>query len=124
MSFDWNEYLKLAQQLEAQVRDPIRDEALLRSSLSRAYYAVYHRARDVLRHKDRKPKTCWSTHRCVIDEYKKSSDPRRKRIGVDLRQLRDDRNEADYDDVVASLGRLAKANLLIAAQTINEIDKI
>ena len=37
--FDWSDYLRLAQELAAR-----KDEACLRSSLSRAYYYVYHLA--------------------------------------------------------------------------------
>lgn len=37
--FDWSEYLRLANQLAA---NP--DEASQRSSISRAYYCVYHKA--------------------------------------------------------------------------------
>ncbi len=38
-AFDWSDYLKLANQLAAKP-----DEASQRSSISRAYYCVYHKA--------------------------------------------------------------------------------
>src|SRR6266511_1244253 len=43
-SFDWEEYLKLAEDFE----DKVDDEAILRTDTSRAYYAVFHMAYDFL----------------------------------------------------------------------------
>ena len=41
MPFDWNEYLLFARELEART-----DEAAKRSAISRAYYCVFHLAKD------------------------------------------------------------------------------
>ena len=41
MSFDWSEYLKLAQELAGQTGNPASQEARLRAAVSRAYYAVF-----------------------------------------------------------------------------------
>ena len=40
MTFDWSEYLKLAQELAGQTVSPANEEAKLRSSVSRAYYPL------------------------------------------------------------------------------------
>jgi uncharacterized protein (UPF0332 family) len=49
MTFDWSEYLKLAQELAGQAVSPANKEAKLRSSVSRAYYAAFCKARNYLR---------------------------------------------------------------------------
>ena len=49
MTFDWSEYLKLAQELAGQTVSPANEEAKLRSSVSRAYYAAFCKARNYLR---------------------------------------------------------------------------
>ena len=43
MPFDWTEYARLAEELGTRA-----DEASLRTAISRAYYSVYHQARDYL----------------------------------------------------------------------------
>ena len=43
MPFDWTEYARLAEELGTRP-----DEASLRTAISRAYYSVYHQARDYL----------------------------------------------------------------------------
>jgi len=93
MSFDWAEYLKLANSLIFEPKEQ-SEEARLRSSISRAYYSVFCRSRvragfvinlgsDV--------------HKSVIEKYKNSSVPREKLAGKRLDELRRLRNEADYD---------------------------
>ncbi|MDQ7034737.1 MAG: hypothetical protein Q9P01_07840 [Anaerolineae bacterium] len=39
-------------------------------------------------------------HAEIIDWLRKSNDMERKRIGNALKRLRDDRNSADYDDIL------------------------
>ena len=52
MSFDWSEYLTLAQELtSASTSSPIQ-EAHLRAAVSRAYYAAFCKARNYLHNKD------------------------------------------------------------------------
>ncbi len=41
MAFDWNDYLTFAQELKSR-----GDEAAVRSAISRAYYCVFHCAKD------------------------------------------------------------------------------
>src|SRR5438552_14010258 len=43
MAFDWNDYARLAEELPTR-----KDEASLRTAISRFYYSVYHQARDYL----------------------------------------------------------------------------
>ena len=55
MSFDWSQYFDVSRELADQARDapaPLQ-EARLRATISRAYYAVFGQARDYLRRHDR-----------------------------------------------------------------------
>lgn len=49
MSFDWSEYVDIAQELAIQAKsNSPHQEAKQRASMSRAYYAVFGKARDHL----------------------------------------------------------------------------
>ena len=49
MSFNWSEYLGLAQQLAGKAQISATRESRLRSAISRAYYAAFILARNYLR---------------------------------------------------------------------------
>ena len=118
MNFDWSEYLNLAQELAGQTGSPAINEAKLRSSVSRAYYAVFCKARNYLRDVDGDtsiPKT-GKAHRYVISKFKNSMDRRRRQIGVNLDRLRTDRRKVDYDDFVTGLSPMAVMDLRLAQQ--------
>jgi hypothetical protein len=99
---DWNSYLKLAERL----LDSAQNEADVRSATSRAYYACYNLAR---RYKERhglipppppKHRKSWGSHEEVWHAIKASRLPQCAVIcdlGFDLRNQR---NRADYDDVI------------------------
>lgn len=109
MSFDWSEYLKLAQELEEQAKkssSAAYQEAKLRSAMSRAYYAAFCLARDHLRYKDKisEPNPLINTHnlrvnihRYVREKFQESNDAMRQDIGHKLEWMCDNRNAADYD---------------------------
>ena len=116
MTFDWSAYLKLAQELAGDDTGSPGEEAKLRSSVSRAYYAAFCKARNHLRDIDGHqilsaypPKV--NVHKYVRDEFKNSSDISRKKIGNTLNRLRIHRNKADYDDVVTGLPQLTTVSL-------------
>lgn len=52
MTFDWLDYLTLAQNLVEQTVI-VSEQAKFRSAISRAYYAAFHQAKQVLEEKDR-----------------------------------------------------------------------
>lgn len=73
MSFDWLEYLNLAQELAGQATKPSSQEAKLRSAVSRAYYAAFCEARNHLRGEGHSiPR--FNPHRYVIDQFLDSPD--------------------------------------------------
>lgn len=105
MTFDWIELLELANEL-ANRGD---DEADLRSSMSRAYYASYCSARNFLRDKDsdyylkshqlfKSLETGYHTY--VINTFLNHDDRLRTEIGGDLERLFDSRKKADYEDLI------------------------
>ncbi|MDP1551439.1 MAG: hypothetical protein Q8M06_00300 [Methanobacteriaceae archaeon] len=97
-TFDWWEFLELADNIK-----DIGDEASLRSSISRAYYASHGASKNYLRDK------CYhgilrahrpENHSYVIEKLRDDPDKLKNDIGNKLQRLRIKRNQADYDDVV------------------------
>lgn len=126
MSFDWADFLTLA---DALVRDPNLpgpEEASLRSAISRAYYAAFHIARNFGR--DRREFTPTGTgrdHWLVMNHFKSSPDRIRRKIGLDLDRLYGNRTSADYDDILA--GRpvaLAQSSVAMARNVLNALNSL
>lgn len=112
MTFDWAEYLKLAQELAGQAVNPANEEAKLRSSVSRAYYAAYCKARNYLRDIEGYsiPPTS-KAHTYVRNKFKNSPDRLRRSIGDGLDRLRIRRDQVDYDDSVTGLSSMVIMSL-------------
>ena len=121
MSFDWSEYLVLAQELTNKSSGSSIQEAYLRAAVSRAYYAAFCNARNHLIYKDGYsiPATV-NVHTVVIDKFEKSPDKTRQKIGTLLCNLRGVRNIVDYQEMFYGnhLGRtkgvLVEANQIIS----------
>ena len=127
MSFDWAEYLSLAENICAVPISgpPIGREARWRAGVSRAYYAAFILARNHLRDVDRihfPPHV--NAHQFVAAHYFNHPDPLRKSIGADLRRLRRARNQCDYDDVAQNLPNLIPAALVWSAQVIADLSRL
>lgn len=99
MSFDWSDFLKLAESLaRAEIASSL-EEAALRSAISRAYYAAYCASRNHARDLGGITLTGQARDHGIVKEYFKHSRVRdHKKIGAKLDHLRDNRNCADYDD--------------------------
>ncbi len=105
MSFDWQDYVALAQELADRP-----EEACLRSAVSRAYYGVFCIARNLKGLKEHTPK---NLHWSVIEEYRNSSNREDREIGSILDKLRRARNHADYrEDKPVTKGIAERAVLL------------
>jgi uncharacterized protein (UPF0332 family) len=125
VTFDWSEYLKLALELAGQALTPANKEAKLRSSVSRAYYAAFCKARNYLRDIEGHlipfgPEA----HQYVCDEFKKSADKLRRKIGWELDQLRTRRNRVDYQDSVTGLPSMARVSLKSTQDVISILSTI
>jgi uncharacterized protein (UPF0332 family) len=114
--FDWSEYLSLAKELIVDVTLVCSQEAKLRSGISRAYYAVYHKAENLVFPAG--PPNKWGSHRQVIDELQSSDDPLRRGFGVELERLRGSRTKADYQDTLRNIPREAQDALIAAEELI------
>src|SRR5437763_4831535 len=99
MSFNWSEYLTLAQELTSKSTASSIQEAHLRCAISRAYYASFCKARNLLLNKDGylTPKGV-NVHFDVADKFEKSIDMTRQNVGSLLRHMRSIRNIMDYQD--------------------------
>jgi uncharacterized protein (UPF0332 family) len=114
MSFDWSDYLRLAESLVADPIAPGPREAALRAAISRAYYAAFCSARNLAKSRGEIVLTqLASEHALVIAHFRGSPEPVRRRIGADLSRLRKYRNNADYDDWLAD-APLARARLSVS----------
>jgi uncharacterized protein (UPF0332 family) len=110
MTFDWYQYLVLAEYLYDN-RDTFPDrEACLRAAISKAYYATFCSARNYARDFDRLvlDETA-QDHGSVKKHYIRAPDPKNRQVGNSLDRLRDSRNQADYSDEIDKLEELAKA---------------
>lgn len=127
MSFDWAEYLSVAETLcGLPASGPIPGvEAHQRAGVSRAYYAGYVSARNRLRDIDQVliPATV-NPHIFVANEYAKSGDTVRAQIGIELSRLRRDRNRCDYDDIILQLSQLTRRSLVRAAAVLTDLKRL
>lgn len=124
--FDWSEYLKLARELAGQTGISPSREAMLRSSVSRAYYAAFCKARNYLRdvERDSSIPRGGEVHRYVINKFKNSRDTKHRQIGMHLDRLRIDRNRVDYDDSVSGLLYMTRMDLKIAQKILSMLETL
>jgi uncharacterized protein (UPF0332 family) len=110
MTFDWYQYLVLAEYLYDN-RDTFPDrEACLRAAISKVYYAAFCLARNYARDLDRLVlDESAQDHGSVKKHYIRAPDPKNRQVGNSLDRLRDLRNQADYSDTIDKLEDLAKA---------------
>jgi len=111
MTFDWSEYLKLARELAGENGSSANEEARLRSSISRAYFAAYCVARNFLDNKGHGIPRGPTGHRYICDLLQESIFDEEKQAGVDLNRLRNRRNQADYDDFMRDLSAVVEDSL-------------
>jgi uncharacterized protein (UPF0332 family) len=101
MAFDWGSFLKVAYYLYRLEEEDLSREARCRIAISRAYYAAFCCARNSAREKGRFiPFYDDRDHKAVCDYFFQG---KYKGIASRLRELRDWRNKADYDDDVVEL---------------------
>lgn len=123
MSFDWSDYLSLAQRLAQE-----SDEAALRCATSRAYYAAYNTAR---RYKDAhlgtySPDMEEGSHQAVWNFFRRRPDmnARFQDIWVWSARLKTARVKADYKDNAAISQQSAKDTCQMAAKLIHRLSNL
>jgi uncharacterized protein (UPF0332 family) len=108
MPFDWTEYARLAEELRTR-----GDEASLRTAISRAYYSVYHQARDYLLAEGIPLSKSDSSHKVVWNGYRVIGGSCRS-VGLNGDRLNDNRTKADYEDEVRNIELLVEESLKVA----------
>jgi uncharacterized protein (UPF0332 family) len=122
MSFDWQTYIRLAEELLNNSEDSDIEEAYLRSSLSRSYYGVFGIAYYFLIHNQKvdKEELENDTHRRVRNKF--IHNPQRNRllnkIGKNLESLWKERKDADYKEDSEINRNRAETAYLLASDTI------
>ena len=112
ISFCWKHYLDLAEDLAKHDTD----EARLRASISRAYYAAFCNARNYMINKDDNQfpqrhdhhKYLVRYYKGELNESKSDVEGIRSKLGKDLDIMRRFRVNVDYDDDVRKIGNLSK----------------
>ena len=125
MSFDWREYLVLAEALLQARTSLAQEEACCRAAVSRAYYAVYGVARNRARDQDglQLPAT-GDAHQRVITHYRQGPSALHRAVGNNLRRLRRVRNRADYDDQLAQPVAVAQFAVRRARQVVAQLQAL
>lgn len=108
-NFDWKEYLILAQELIGK-----EGEKYVRASISKAYYAIFNILCQKVVFRDRKDKhqklieilKDVYNHQDIKDEYYYDLEEQDWiRMGIQLEEMRKERNAADYDAYTISKQR-------------------
>ncbi len=119
--FDWRGYLTLAEQLSSYGVS----EAELRTAISRAYYAAYHRASRYVREYSLVAATERLTHQKAWAAVGANQDPVRIRAGVRGNRLKRRREEADYYDAFPTdLTKAARDAILEARMILDLIESL
>lgn len=126
MSFNWLEYLDLADSLEKDPAVPGPREASLRSAISRAYYAIYGSALRFAKKEPRAPQLFGDgrDHRELINYFQGSTDSGRQKVGGKLDRLYANRIKADYSDSISGLPSLAATSMLEAHFIVTTLKKL
>jgi uncharacterized protein (UPF0332 family) len=101
--FNWSDYLRLARQLSSQA-----DEASQRTSISRAYYCVYHKASELAianGYIDEK------SHFKLWDVYNRNTDRTCRQLYNVAWRMKKERVDADYDPAATRITERMKIQL-------------
>jgi uncharacterized protein (UPF0332 family) len=126
MSFNWRDYLILAERSTA---DPNRwdvPEAVYRSAASRAYYAAFQCAAQRAIKEGFKPTYGGDDH-ILVPKYFREHQPSqiRRKIALELDRLRPHRHQADYNsDLGRPPGSLAQLAIGLAKSILANIDSL
>lgn len=112
--FPCDGYLQLAKNLSV-----INDEASLRSAVSRAYYASYHKAKIFAQNSGIKFSSGKRSeiHQEVINFLRSHKNEDIALLSLELDRLRNNRNKCDYADKVKGVAREA-LNAIVGAEKI------
>ncbi|HMS43256.1 MAG TPA: hypothetical protein PKE69_23710 [Pyrinomonadaceae bacterium] len=118
MIFDWNDFRKLAEELWQ-----IETEAAKRTAISRLYYALYWRARNLLEDEGFVYRQSEQSHQQIWQEFKRRGMTHRA-IAFSGLELRDKRVEADYFEEVENIEKLTNSAFAIAEKITVYLEQI
>lgn len=115
--FDWRRYLDFARTL---VASPERSEASHRAAASRAYYAVFHKSREMLESEMQATFGRERIHAEVIRRLKEQE--RWQSAGQNLERLWKQRVHADYNAAKDFTARHAKMAVDLASDVLSQVE--
>lgn len=118
MSFDWNEFRQLAEQLKQS-----ENEASQRTAISRIYYADYHQAKLYLENEGFIFRQFESSHRQIWDEFKDKGRTFAA-IGNTGDRLRANRVKADYIAEIEDIDFLVQRSFELAENALAYLQQI
>lgn len=138
MSFEWSEYLEFSKELiypTGRYLNPA-NEAALRASTSRVYYAVFCSSRNYLRDVERDyiviktynndtselKRRGLTIHQYVQNEF--NADPAKRSIANNMKRLKFRRVKADYHDDYANISKEIKTSISYAKKALDELNKL
>jgi uncharacterized protein (UPF0332 family) len=110
MSFDWRDFLEIADVL-AKFELTGRREGLLRSAVSRAYYAAFGTARAQAASLRAATRQSAAEHGELVAFYSKRFGGAGEQVAFSLSRLRTFRNAADYDPTLEDAEALCELTL-------------
>jgi uncharacterized protein (UPF0332 family) len=118
MSFEWSDFLPLAEELTAVDLNADR-EACLRTAIGRAYYAAFGMARQHARTLRLVTRQSAAEHGEIAAFYAKRYGEAGEEIAFTMSRLRNRRNAADYDDEVADVESICLQSIEDARDLLN-----
>lgn len=124
MTYDWTDYLEISKEListcsKKSVGGP-RKETVLRTAISRAYYAAFHKCRDYLdSYGDRLKEK--GTHRDLIDKIDNHIQSGEVEVAMDLDRAFSSRKKADYKDTFGGIEKESEATIKRVENIISEM---
>ncbi len=123
MSFDWSDFLTLADALTTIDWDGNR-EASFRTAISRAYYAAFGEARLRLRSVRLATRRSAAEHGEIARFYATRYGEQGAEVAAVLGRLRNRRNAADYDDDFAEVEYICNLSIEDARNFLALLDKL
>lgn len=122
MSFDWKEYLLLAQKIYRGREDLGHEEAIHRCAVSRAYYSAFCGSRNFARdHLQYVPSNSSQDQITIRDCFRHKG---RNDVASKLYELLKWRRQCDYDDDVPNIANLSNSAIARAYEIFNHLDRI
>lgn len=123
MSFDWSNFIKLADDLLKSV-DENNFPTNIRTAINRSYYGVLGLARNLYMFKKIGTKPVDIKHGDIIDIYRTSDNGDARKIGNNMGNLYKDRWDADYKDDANFTHTEAKCDFDDANESVKLLDTL